>query len=791
MEQGGQSLVRVDEVLPPVIPVLPQERRPFFPGQMVPLVLSADWEPTLKEAVSSEQKIIGLQLIRGENLKTAEGRDFYDMGTACRVRRVMRAEDGQLQVMLEGLQRYRVDEWASARAPHKAVVHYFPENTHQDDPETRAYAVAIINTIRELLPLNPLYGEELRVFLDHFSPNEPARLADFAASLTTASKTELQEVLEAIALMRRLEKVLVLIRKELDVAQAQARIQAHVEEEIQGRQREMILREQLKAIQHELGITKDDRTADQDEFRQRLDGKNLPDRAKQRIDQELEKFGHLEPGSPEYAVPRKYLDWLTALPWGVWSDDHIDLKAARQTLDADHQGLDDVKDRIIEFMGVGAMKQDISGSILLLVGPPGVGKTSLGRSIARALGRQFFRFSLGGMRDEAEIKGHRRTYIGAMPGKFIQAIKDVGTANPVIMLDEIDKIGASYQGDPASALLEVLDPEQNGSFLDHYLDVPFDLSRTLFICTANQLDTIPGPLLDRTEVIRLSGYLAEEKLKIAEKHLLPRILERSGIRKKDLRIGRRALRRVIDGYAREAGVRRLEKQLGRIARKVVVKLLGGETPPVVVQADDVEEFLGKPPFTSDKPVRGVGLVTGLAWTALGGTSLTVEAARTHQYGRAFKLTGQLGGVMQESASIAYSHVLGNQAEYRIPTDFFKDCGIHLHVPAGATPKDGPSAGITMATALVSLARGEKIRAGLAMTGELTLSGQVLPVGGIREKLVAARRAGIRRIILPESNQADFEAVPDYVSKGLTVTFVSDFRQVLDGAFLSGQKVESR
>ena len=776
------DIVRASEILPALIPVLPQERRPFFPGQMIPLVISGEWEDTLKKAVDSEQKILGLHLVRGDSSSESRPSDFYAMGTACRVHRVVRSDEGHLQVLLEGIQRYRAEEWVSSEAPYSARVRYFPETAYGDDPEIKAYAVAIINTIRELLPLNPLYGEELKVFLDHFSPNEPARLADFAASLTTASKQELQEVLEATVLMQRIQKVLLLIRKELDVAQAQARIQAQVEQEIQGRQREVILREQLKAIQHELGITKDDRTAEQDRFSQRIADKQLPDKVRVRVEEEMEKFSLLETGSPEYAVTRNYLDWLTSLPWGTYSQDKLDLDEARKILDQDHEGLEDVKQRIIEFIGVGAMKGDVSGSILLLVGPPGVGKTSLGRSIARALGREFFRFSLGGMRDEAEIKGHRRTYIGALPGKFIQAIKETGTGNPVIMLDEIDKIGASFQGDPASALLEVLDPEQNMSFHDHYLDVPFDLSRVLFICTANQLDTIPGPLLDRTEVIRLSGYLAREKLDIAEKHLLPRILKRAGVSRRQIRIGRRAIRAIIDGYAREAGVRRLEKQLGRITRKAVVKLLEGHDTPLVVSATDIESYLGKPTFRPERLARGVGLVTGLAWTAMGGATLTIEAARIHQYGRGFRLTGQLGNVMQESAGIAYSHVLANREKYQIPKEFFKDTEIHLHVPAGATPKDGPSAGITMATALISLARGQPLKAGLAMTGELTLTGQVLPVGGIREKLVAARRAGIKTILLPSGNRGDYEEVPDYVRKGITVNFVSEFSEVLSQVF---------
>jgi len=478
-------------------------------------------------------------------------------------------------------------------------------------------------------------------------------------------------------------------------------------------------------------------------------------------------------------VTRNYLDWITVLPWGRESEDKLDLKRAREVLDRDHYGLDDVKERIIEFLAVGISKGEIAGSIVLLVGPPGVGKTSIGRSIAEALDRRFYRFSVGGIRDEAEIKGHRRTYIGAMPGKFIQAMKDAGTQNPVIMLDEIDKIGASYHGDPASALLEVLDPEQNVDFLDHYLDLRFDLSKALFVCTANQLDTIPAPLLDRMEVIQLSGYIAEEKLQIARRYLLPRQLKKAGLKRKQLKLGSPALRSIIDGYARDAGVRRLEKQIGKIVRKAVVKLLEGAKAPVVVEKDDLKTYLGSPVFRDERKLGGVGVVTGLAWTAMGGATLSIEATRVHGKNRGFKLTGQLGDVMRESAEIAYSYVAGHAADFGVEPDYFDEAFVHLHVPAGATPKDGPSAGITMATALVSLASGKPLKRKVAMTGELTLTGQVFPVGGIREKVIAARRAGIRELILPEDNRGDYEEVPEHIRKGMKAHFANTYQDVAD------------
>ena len=642
--------------------------------------------------------------------------------------------------------------------------------------------MALIKQIRELLPLNPLYSEELKHYLANFSPSQPSLLADFSAALTTATGEQLQEILDTLPLRSRMEKVLTLLRKEREVAELQGQITRAVNEQVTENQREFFLREQLKIIQKELGISKDDRTSDVEVFEERIKDLTLPAMADKRIREELHKLSVLETGSPEYGVTRNYLDWATSVPWGVHSIDNLDLAHARTVLNAHHEGLDDVKSRILEFLAVGAFKGEIAGSILLLVGPPGVGKTSVGRSVADALGRKFYRFSLGGMRDEAEIKGHRRTYIGAMPGKFVQALKEVEVANPVIMLDEIDKIGASYQGDPASALLEVLDPEQNSEFLDHYLDLRVDLSKVLFICTANQLDTIPGPLLDRMEVIRLSGYIAEEKLFIARNHLWPKQLKRHGLKDEQLKINDAGLKYVIDSYCREAGVRTLDKQLARIMRKSIVRLLGGAEDRLRVGKKDIEELLGKPPFPPERPLRGLGVVTGLAWTALGGATLPIESSRVHTLNRGFKLTGRLGEVMKESAEIAYSYVVAHLREYGCDPDFFDISMVHLHVPEGATPKDGPSAGITMATSLVSLARRERIKRPLAMTGEMTLTGQVLPVGGIREKVIAARRSRIMELILPWGNRRDFEELPAYLREGINIHFARNFREVFEFVF---------
>lgn len=773
----GAVPARLNEVLPDQLLIVPLQARPFFPAQTMPVVLDERlWRDTIERVGNTPHKLIGLVYARQyPDGQPPRPEDLALFGTIARVHHP-HADSGRIQFIAEGIERFRIRDWVTDKPPYLVRCDY-PRTVAAKSKEEQAYALAIVNAIKELLPLNPLYKESLKAFLERFSPDDASQLADFAAAMTSAGADELQGVLETVPLLRRMEKVLLLIQHELEVAGLQTEIRKRVEERISEQQREFFLREQLKQIQQELGISKDDKTVETERFRERLVDCVLPDDAHKRIDEELQKFSYLEPGSPEYGVTRNYLDALTSLPWGMHSPDHVDIAHARKVLDRDHAGLEDVKDRILEFIGVGKLRGEVAGSILLLVGPPGVGKTSIGQSVANALGRRFYRFSVGGMRDEAEIKGHRRTYIGAMPGKFIQAIRESGTANPVVMLDEIDKIGASFQGDPASALLEVLDPAQNAAFLDHYLDVRFDLSKVLFICTANQLDSIPRPLLDRMEVIRLSGYLTAEKVTIARRFLWPRQRARAGLTAQQAKVNNPAIKAIIEGYAREAGVRNLEKQLGRIARKAALKVIEDENAAVSVTAGNLTEFIGPPAFRRQVPQRGVGIVTGLAWTALGGATLDIEATLVHSHNRGFKLTGQLGDVMRESAEIAYSYVASNLARYDGDPAFFDQAFVHLHVPEGATPKDGPSAGITMATALLSLARNQRMRRRVAMTGELTLTGRVLAVGGIREKIIAARRAGIREIILPEDVRGEFEQLPDYVHKGLKVNFVQDFAEV--------------
>jgi ATP-dependent Lon protease len=781
--QDAHAPAVADDVLPETLYLMPVPNRPFFPGQVQPVAINPrEWGETLKAVDEAGHGLLGLSYVDQLDPQTMDPRQFPEIGCVVRLHRPPMAGDQPGQFLAQGVKRFRIVRWLNDSAPYLVQVEYPRSQGDKDSDEIKAYAMALIKEIKELLPLNPLYSEELKQYLANFSPTQPSLLADFSAALTTASGEQLQEILDTLPLLSRMEKVLALLRKEREVAELQGQITRQVNDKVSEQQREFFLREQLKIIQKELGISKDDRTSDVEMFEARIEGLELPEAAAKRIREELNKLSVLETGSPEYGVTRNYLDWATSVPWGVLSEDNLELQHARTLLDEHHEGLEDVKKRILEFLAVGSFRGEIAGSILLLVGPPGVGKTSIGRSVADALGREFYRFSLGGMRDEAEIKGHRRTYIGAMPGKFIQALKEVSVSNPVIMLDEIDKIGASYQGDPASALLEVLDPEQNSEFLDHYLDLRVDLSKVLFICTANQLDTIPGPLLDRMETLRLSGYVAEEKLAIARNHLWPKQLQRHGLSEEQLKINDAGLKYVIDAYCREAGVRNLEKQLARIMRKSIVRLLDGGDEKLRVGKKDIDDLLGKPPFQPDKPVRGLGVATGLAWTAMGGATLAIESSQIHTLNRGFKLTGRLGEVMKESAEIAYSYVIAHLKDYGCDQDFFDMSMVHMHVPEGATPKDGPSAGITMATALVSLARKERIKRSLAMTGELTLTGQVLPVGGIREKVIAARRSKIMELILPHGNRRDFEELPDYLREGINIHFARNYREVFEFVF---------
>jgi ATP-dependent Lon protease len=773
--------------------IFPLLRRPFFPGMAAPIVIEpGPFYEVLKLIAKSHHKYVGLLLTRSEeaNIYEVGFSDLNEVGVLARILRIIPLEQGGAQVILNMEKRFKVK--AQKKNQYLMAKVTYHEDKVALTKELKAYAISIIATIKELLKLNPLFKEELQIFLGHSDFTEPGKLADFAVALTTASREELQHVLEAFHIQDRIDRSLILLRKELDLSRLQNSINQKIEATINKSQKEFFLKEQLKTIKKELGLEKDDKTCDREKFEARLKERKVPDDVMHVISEELEKLSVLEVQSAEYAVCRSYLDWLTIVPWGIQSEDSLDLSKAEKILNQDHYGLEDIKERILEFIGVGALTGGVKGGIICLVGPPGVGKTSIGKSIARALGRKFYRFSVGGMRDEAEIKGHRRTYIGAMPGKLVQALKISQTMNPVIMLDEVDKMGSSYHGDPASALLEVLDPEQNNSFLDHYLDVRTDLSNVLFIITANLLDTIPEPLKDRMDILRLSGYILEEKLEITQKYLIPKHRKSFGLKTNQVRFTKEALRAIIDGYAREAGVRSLENQIKKIMRKVATKIVreqqklkkGGKSISYSISQANLAEYLGKPSFNSDRfyDQTPAGVAMGLAWTAMGGATLYIEAIKVDSEKTEMKLTGSAGQVMKESSEIAWSYLNGALKRYEPDLAFFTKSQVHIHFPEGATPKDGPSAGITIVTALLSLLKDQPIPDNLGMTGELTLTGKVLAVGGIKEKLIAAKRAGLETVLMPKDNQRDYDLLHACIKQGLEVHFVETYDQVYDIVF---------
>lgn len=783
-------------LFPEQVFILPLARRPFFPGMAAPLVIEpGPFFEVLKEVAKSQHKCLGLFLTKREeaDIYKVKLEDLHHVGVLARILRIIPIEQGGAQVVLNMEKRISIKKGMKGGRVLRAQIEYHEDVVRKTSRELKAYSISIISTIKELLKLNPLFKEELQIFLGHSEFTEPGKLADFAVALTTASREELQDVLSTFALQGRIDKALVLLKKELDLSKLQSSINQKIEATISKTQREFFLREQLKTIKKELGLEKDEKSPDFEKYEARLKVRKVPEDVMKVIQEEKEKLGVLETQSAEYAVARNYLDWLTVVPWGINSEETRNLKAAEKILNEDHYGLEDTKERILEFISVGKLTGGVKGSIICLVGPPGVGKTSIGKSIARALGREFFRFSVGGMRDEAEIKGHRRTYIGAMPGKIIQALKFTEVMNPVIMIDEVDKMGSSYQGDPASALLEVLDPEQNRDFLDHYLDVRCDLSNILFIVTANVLDTIPEPLKDRMDILRLSGYIQQEKVEIASKYLIPRNRKMMGLKAGDLSFSKTALVQMINGYAREAGVRNLENIIKKVMRKVAKEVVREEEKTgakkekrkkVVVTTDNLIHYLGKPLFTTDRFYERtpVGVCMGLAWTSLGGATLYIEAAKVPAEKTEMKLTGQAGDVMKESSQIAWSYLQSKLAEYAPGFVFFEKSQVHLHIPEGATPKDGPSAGVTMVTSMLSLLRGEPVLKDLGMTGELTLTGLVLAIGGLKEKLIAARRSGVKVLIFPKDNQRDYDELPKYLKEGLKVHFVSNYDEIFKIAF---------
>lgn len=778
--------------LPDELYVLPINRRPFFPGMAAPIMIEpGPFYEVLKNVAKEDLKYVALVLTKKENANIYKVgfRGLFKVGVLAKILRIIPVESGGAQVVLNMEQRVEIVAPLEEEKHLRASVRYHTENKVIDE-ELKAYSINIISVIKDLLKLNPLFKEELQIFLGHSDFTEPGKLADFAVALTTATREELQEVLESFDTRDRITIALNLLKKELDLSRLQSTINQKIEASITKSQKEFFLREQLKTIKRELGIEKDEKSIDAEKFEERLKKRTLDADVLEVIQDELDKLGSLETMSSEYSVCRNYLDWLTIIPWGIFNKERHDIDKAEKILQKDHYGLDEIKQRILELISVGKLTDGLKGSIICLVGPPGVGKTSVGKSIARALNRKFYRFSVGGMRDEAEIKGHRRTYIGAMPGKLVQALKQTQTMNPVIMIDEVDKMGSSYQGDPAAALLEVLDPEQNTEFLDHYLDVRVDLSSCLFILTANQLDTIPEPLLDRMEILRLSGYIMEEKVQIAKKYLIPKNRKLMGLKASDVSFTEDGIKAAINGYAREAGVRSLENQLKKIMRKVALDLVRASTSKkkvptkCTVTKTSLQDYLGKPHFTSDRfyEVTPVGVTTGLAWTQLGGATLYIEAIKVASEKTEMKLTGQAGDVMKESSQIAWTYLHSAIKEFAPGHTFFELSSVHMHIPEGATPKDGPSAGITMTTSLLSLLLDIPVHPDLGMTGEITLTGKVLGVGGIREKLIAAKRSGLKKLIFPAENQKDYEELPDYLKKGVKVHFVQHYSEVVKIAF---------
>lgn len=789
---------KTSQEIPRDVFVIPLTRRPFFPGMAAPLVIEpGHYYEVLKQVAKSEHKSIGLFLTKKEeaNIYKVGIEDLFPVGVLARILRIIPMEQGGAQVVLNMEKRITVKNKPKSGKFLKVDINVFEDTSDQLSKELKAYSISIITTIKELLKLNPLFKEELQIFLGHSDFTEPGKLADFAVALTTASREELQEVLETFDLQGRIDKALVLLKKELDLSYLQNSINQKIEATISKTQREFFLREQLKTIKKELGIEKEDKACDLEKFEARLKKRVVPDDVMGVITDEMEKLSVLEIQSAEYAVCRNYLDWLTIVPWGIMSEETLNLAHAEKVLNEDHYGLKDIKERILEYISVGKLAGGVKANIIGLAGPPGVGKTSIGKSIARALGRKFYRFSVGGMRDEAEIKGHRRTYVGAMPGKLIQALKYTESMNPVIMLDEVDKMGSSYHGDPASALLEVLDPEQNKDFLDHYLDVRCDLSNVLFLVTANVLESIPEPLKDRMEILRLSGYILEEKMAIAEKYLIPRNRKSMGLKASHVSFTKMSIKDIINGYAREAGVRNLENYVKKILRKVAHQIVIEQEKKtkkeeekalkkISISEKNLSDYLGKPVFTSDRfyDRTPIGVCMGLAWTSMGGATLYIEAMKVPSEKTEMKLTGQAGDVMKESSQIAWSYLHARLEQYAPGFAFFEKTQVHVHIPEGATPKDGPSAGVTMVTALLSLLLQEPVLADLGMTGELTLTGKVLPIGGVREKFIAGKRSGLKTLIFPKDNQRDYDELPSYIKKGMKVFFVSHYDEVYRVAF---------
>jgi len=776
MTPAGFELTELQKAdLPEIIAILPLKNTVVFPNSVLPLAVGRESSVKLIEDALASTKIIGVLTQRDPSIEHPSAQDVYTVGTVCRIARVTKTPNNALLLWVQGLQRFTV-EMFTAETPYLMAKIQLLESVVEKDIETEALSKQVTALFQKMLSLLPNPQPEIHTMA--LSLTDPGQLADFIAANLDIEVEAKQQVLETLNVKERLTLVLRLLEEENEILEVGSRIHTRVQEEIGRSTRERILREQLEAIKKELG---EEEGPEIEELRRKIKQAKMPKDIEKEALRELERLAQMHPSSAEYTVSRTYLDWLIALPWSKTTKDMLDIARARQILDEDHYDLEKVKERVLEYLAVLKLKKDMKGPILCLVGPPGVGKTSLGRSIARALGRKFVRISLGGVRDEAEIRGHRRTYVGALPGRIIQGLRRAGSKNPVFMLDEIDKMSSDFRGDPASALLEVLDPEQNNNFTDHYLDVPFDLSRVLFITTANVLYTIPAPLLDRMEVLELPGYSEDEKVQIAQRYLIPKQIKAHGLRANQVEFSDSALRQIIRDYTHEAGVRNLEREIGAVCRKIAVQVAEKkDRSKRFIQPEDLMKLLGPPRYFSEVSERLTksGVAIGLVVTQVGGDIVFIEATKMKGKGE-LKLTGQLGEVMRESAQAALSYIRANAEQFGIDPDFFANHDIHIHVPEGAIPKDGPSAGVTIVTALASLLTDTPVQADLAMTGEITLRGKVLPVGGIREKVLAAHRAGIKTVILPKRNEKDLEELPQNVKEALRFEFVEEISQVLE------------
>jgi len=772
---AGFELIDTNRVeFPTVLPILPLKNTVVFPHSVLPLTVGRESSVKLVEEALAGTKIIGVLTQRDPNIEHPTAHDVYHIGTVCKIARVMKTPNNALLLWVQGLSRFAV-ELFTQETPYLVAQIKPLESVVEEDIETEALSKQVAALFQKMLSLMPNPHVEIHAMASSLS--DPGHLADFITANLDIEVEAKQQVLETLNVKERLTLVLRLLEEENEILEVGSRIHTRVQEEIGRSTRERILREQMEAIKKELG---EEEGPEIEELRRKIKQAKMPKDAEKEALRELERLAQMHPSSAEYTVSRTYLDWLIALPWSKTTKDMLDISRARQILDEDHYDLEKVKERILEYLAVLKLKRDMKGPILCLVGPPGVGKTSLGRSIARALGRKFVRISLGGVRDEAEIRGHRRTYVGALPGRIIQGLRRANSKNPVFMLDEIDKMSSDFRGDPASALLEVLDPEQNNNFTDHYLDVPFDLSRVLFITTANVLYTIPSPLLDRMEVLELPGYSEDEKVQIAQRYLVPKQIKAHGLRAHQVEFSDAALRQIIRDYTHEAGVRNLEREIGAVCRKVAVQVAEKkDRSRRFIEPADVSKMLGPPRYFSEVSERLTqsGVAIGMVVTQVGGDIVFIEATKMKGKGE-LKLTGQLGEVMRESAQAALSYIRANAEQLGIDPDFFAHHDIHIHVPEGAIPKDGPSAGVTLVTALVSLLTDTPVQPDLAMTGEITLRGKVLPVGGVREKVLAAHRAGIKTVILPKRNEKDLEELPHNVREALRVEFVEEISQVL-------------